>query len=48
MSIVIPIWLLWTLGILGGIIILFIITVILCFAWMGYQCANALGKGMNW
>jgi len=48
MTVTIPVWLLWMLGIVGGAILLIVVGAILMFALMEFECARAIGKGLNW
>ncbi len=48
MSLTIPIWLLWTLGIIGGVLFVAVIVFILLLAWFGWLIGSSIGKGLNW
>jgi hypothetical protein len=48
MTITIPVWLLWTLYITGGIVGVLIVGALIAFAVLGVMYANAVGRGLNW
>lgn len=48
MTIAIPVWLMWALGIVGGVMAVFLIGVFLGLAFVGAACAKALAGGLRW
>lgn len=48
MTFTIPVWLLWTLYIAGGVVGLLIVGAVIAFAVMGWLCTRAFGRGLNW
>lgn len=48
MTIEIPVWLLWALGIVGGVVALASIVAVGMLAWFGWAMAGVFGKGMRW
>jgi len=47
-TIEIPIWLLWTLGIVGGAVGVFLLGAIAMYAWIGYSTAGVIGTWRGW
>jgi len=48
MTIIIPVWLLWTLGIIGGVIALIVLGIIIGLCMLGIGVVKALSRGINW
>jgi len=48
MTFTIPVWLLWTLYITGGIVGVLIVGGLIAFALLGAMCAAAFGRGLHW
>jgi hypothetical protein len=48
MSIVIPVWVLWTLGIAGGVLAVGALGALCMFAYIGWAFSAGIGRGLNW
>jgi hypothetical protein len=48
MTLVIPVWLLWTLGIVFGLLLAVGIGAALMFAWIGWGYSRSIGRGLGW
>ena len=48
MTITIPVWLLWTLGIGAGLVALYVLVWAALCMWLGNAFARAVGRGLNW
>jgi hypothetical protein len=48
MTIAIPVWLLWTLGVVGSVVGLLIIGGVIMLAMLGWAAARAIGGGLGW
>lgn len=48
MSITIPVWLLWTGGVIGAVVLLAAIAFVCALAFLGLALVGAFGKGLKW
>jgi len=48
MTIAIPVWLMWVLGAVGGVLAIAGIGILIGLAIMGAACVKAFGGGMRW
>jgi hypothetical protein len=48
MSFTIPIWLLWALGIVGGVLLVAVVTFVAVMAILGGAMKAGIGRGLNW
>lgn len=48
MTIDIPVWLLWTIYIVGGVFGLLVAGAVIMLALVGWACVGAVGRGLNW
>jgi hypothetical protein len=48
MTIDIPVWVLWTIYIVGGVFGLLVVGAVIMLAMLGLASAGAIGRGLNW